>query len=357
MAINLASKYEAAVLNKWIGSSYIAGKLSNKYNFAGVRSINIYSPISVALQDYNRAASVGARFGTTTELTDEVQELSMSQDKSFSISIDKGNNVDQLNIKGAGDMLKLEIDEQLAPFTDQYTIAKLAREGGKVVIAGATIAKGTIVGLIADCDTWFTNNFVPIEGRHMLISATHFNLLRLATEFLAVDQLAAKALGKGVVGECMGFTITKVPDSYLPTDLAFLAFHKDSGLNPFKIKTLRILTDVAGLDGSLLEGRQYFDAFVLGKKANGIYACLANGSTAQVATPAIVDGVAPSHTITCATGSAVIKYTLDGTDPRYSKSAVTYSGAFDAGAGVTINACASKTAMYGSNLATPNVNT
>lgn len=349
MSINLASKYESQILNAWIHSSYIAGKLSNKYNFAGVRSITIYSPLTVPLQDYDKTADVGSRFGSTTEMQDEIQELSMGQDKAFSISIDKGYNTDQLNIKGAGEMLKLQIDEQLTPFTDKYTIAKIAREGGKSVVAGATVTKDTIVALVADAETWFENQAVPMEGRHLFMGASYFNKVRLSDEFLNVDPLAVPALGRGVVGQLFGFTVTRVPDAYMPTDVVFLAFHRDSGLNPFKLKTMRILNDVPGLDGSLLEGRQYFDAFVLGRKAVGIYSCLEHGTAQKVALPAIAWD-AYEATVTCATSGSTIKYTVDGSDPRYSKSAEVYSAPVQLADGDHINVVAFKSGLFFSEL-------
>ena len=90
MSINLASKYSDKIMTKFRESSYTIGAASTDYDFAGVKSISIYSPKTVALVDYVRSGN--ARFGATTEMEDEVQGMTMTQDKSFSISIDKGNN-------------------------------------------------------------------------------------------------------------------------------------------------------------------------------------------------------------------------------------------------------------------------
>ena len=88
-------------------------------------------------------------------------------------------------------------------------------------------------------------------------------MLRLSKEFLAVDTLAEKALAKGYVGMIADMQAIKVPDVYFPEGVYFLITFKGSVINPNKIKTMRVLNDVAGIDGNVLEGRNYFDAFVL----------------------------------------------------------------------------------------------
>ena len=102
--------------------------------------------------------------------------------------------------------------------------------------------------------------------------------------------------------------------------------YKNSGVMPVKIKTQRILKEVAGLDGALPEGRYYFDAFVLGTRAMGIYAAV---SSSKVQADPTISAASSSTTIT-SSGATQIKYTTDGTDPRYSKTAKVYSAAISA---------------------------
>lgn len=71
---------------------------------------------------------------------------------------------------------------------------------------------------------------------------------------------------------------------------------------------------------NLLEGRQYYDCFVFGAKADGVYV--------EVNTAASAGTVLAAPTIAAATGAitptggATVKYTTDGSDPRYSMTAV-----------------------------------
>lgn len=329
MAIILATKYESQIVTKWQAESYLAGKFSDKYSFEGVRSVNIYTPVSVNLSTYSRTGT--NRFGTPVEMQDTLQTLVMTQEPSFAITIDKASSSDQLNIKGAGEMMQLQIREQLVPFTDKYGLTVFSKHAGtsKVVTA---LSKSNIVATLADALTELDNQMVPDMGRMIFLGATKYNYLRLSGEVLAIDPMAEKMIGRGVMGEFMSATIVKVPDSYMPEGHEFLLAHKDSAFMPTKLKTLRILTDVAGLDGALLEGHQYFDAFVIGQKANGLYAGVKTGY--KVADP-VITPTGASHAVGAVSG-VVFYYTIDGSDPRYSSSAVVYSGAVTLADGETI---------------------
>lgn len=329
MAINLASKYESQILTKWQRESFLAGKFSDKYSFEGVKTIRVFTPQTVDLSTYSRSGT--NRFGTPVEMQDEYQELTLTQEPSFAITIDKGNNADQLNIKGAGEMMSLQLREKVAPFTDKYGLKKFAHYAGKSAVI-ASPAKNTIVGLLADGLTELDNQMVPDDGRMIFIGATNYNLLRLSSEVLAIDPMAEKVIGRGVMGTFMNAVVVKVPDSYMPTGVQFLIAHKDSALMPIKLKTMRILTDVAGLDGALLEGRQYFDAFVLGQKANGLYAGVLTAN--KTATP-VITATGASHAVGVVAG-VEFRYTLDGSDPRFSPTAVVYSSAVTLTSGQTI---------------------
>ena len=65
---------------------------------------------------------------------------------------------------------------------------------------------------------------------------------------------------------------------------------------------------------------------------------------------------AGNATITCGTGGAVIRYTTDGSDPRYSQSAQVYSAPFaQPEAGTVVTAAAQKEGMYHSAVAAETV--
>lgn len=83
---------------------------------------------------------------------------------------------------------------------------------------------------------------------------------------------------------------------------------------PYKIADAKVHEDPVGVSGALIEGRHYYDAYVLGAKCGGVYALVASGSISA----------APSISGKKITGTGTIRYTLDGSDPRYSDSAKDY---------------------------------
>ena len=55
----------------------------------------------------------------------------MTQDKAFTLTIDKGNNLDQNLVKNAADMLRLQLNEKVHTGGGQIRIQALRHHGGQ----------------------------------------------------------------------------------------------------------------------------------------------------------------------------------------------------------------------------------
>ena len=86
--VHLDSKYSKKIDQAFTLGSLVQNRLSRENDFVGAKTVRIHNINTVPLVDYDRTAS-GERYGTPTEVGDTVQELTMSQDKSFSGVIDK----------------------------------------------------------------------------------------------------------------------------------------------------------------------------------------------------------------------------------------------------------------------------
>lgn len=113
MAINYAEKYSAVVDERFSLATVTNIAFNNDYDWIGVKTVNVYSLPTQPLVDYTRSGL--ARYGTPQELQDTVQELTLTQDKSFATTIDRGNNIDQMNVKGAASVLARQIRERIVP--------------------------------------------------------------------------------------------------------------------------------------------------------------------------------------------------------------------------------------------------
>lgn len=259
--INLAEKYSSQLEQAFLRKSVVQSNVNNDYSFEGVRGVYIYSVVTQPLGDYARTGVW--RYGQPTELQDDTQHLVLTQDKSFSMTIDKGNFKDQALAKRTGAVVKQQVGEQVVPFFDKYALTAWHTAGTALPASSPT--KANVVDMFADARASFVNANIPMdEGAIAYIptSVTYSKLL-LNPEFISVEKLGERQLVRGEVGKCMGWRIIEVPDAYLPNTCFALFTHKSKVLAPTKISELFIRNDVPGISGALIEGRYYGDAFAL----------------------------------------------------------------------------------------------
>lgn len=331
MAINLASKYSDRIAEAFSAASFLKGRTSGDYDWQGVKSVKVYTPTTVSMSDYLRTGT--SRYGTPTEVQDTVQEMILTQDKSFSLTVDKGNNSEQMGVKNAGRILAMQIKEQAVPAADRYAFARFVKYAGKVDgISSPT--RTNVISLITEACAVLDDALVPSEGRTVYAVSAVVKLITQSMEFLSCERLADRALSRGVVGELLGMEVVKVPMSYFPAGVYFLVAHRSALLHPIKLSETKLHLDPPGISGHLLEGRMNYDAYVLGARCGGVYAGVEDTSVLEA--PVITDGTG-TFTIEC-TGADEIRYTTDGTDPRYSMSAKIYSAGVTTTADVTVKA-------------------
>ena len=99
------------------------------------------------------------------------------------------------------------------------------------------------------------------------------------------------------------------------------------------------------MDGDRVQYRCKFDAFVMPNQCYGAAVACAKGTVTATPTVAVADGKA---TVTSTEG--VVYYTLDGSDPRYSVEAKTYTSAIALKSGDQLRAYASADGMFNSDV-------
>ncbi|MBC8528234.1 hypothetical protein H8699_02115 [Christensenellaceae bacterium NSJ-44] len=343
MAITLHDKYAKQISTMFTTQSLISGLLSNEYDWSGVKTVKVMTPQTVPMNDYTRTGA--NRYGSPVEMQDIVQEMTLTQDKSFALTIDKGNNADQNGLKAAGKMLKLQLAERAVPTMDKYVFEQLAQLAGTVVGNSTALAKNTVCDRISEGTQVLDDGEVPQEGRTLFVSNATYKLLKHSDEFLGIDKLGEKALAKGQVGEYDNMKVVKVPSGRWPANVNFMIVYKNSATAPVKLNDTRVHQDPPGISGNLLEGRQYYDCFVFGPKAVGIYVEVNTGSGKGTVCsgPSIAEA---TGAITVGTTGATVKYTTDGTDPRYSNTAKVGTQADVTGEGVVVKAYEYKAGCY-----------
>ena len=331
MAVNLHSKYATPLSKRFTLESKTDAYAGKKFDFDGLRSIVVSTADKVTINDYNRAASSN-RFGTPAELGDTTQTLTMSQDKSFVFAIDAGNASDQQYIKKVNDIIMTAWDEQCVPLVDIYRFGRWANGAGLGEHSSTALTNATALRAIMTASAAMSNKLVPKKNRVLFIGETVYIEAKLATTVLYNEKLTDDAIRRGVVGFLDGMEVIPVPDSYLPAGVNFLMKYKDASADPMKLKHLSVYKDPQDIDGELGRCRFYHDSFVLDNYVNGIYVHAKSG---MLPSPTLTN---TSNTVTFAcAGATGVRYTLDGTNPKTSGTAVVVlAGGFNAGVAIGV---------------------
>jgi len=275
MAQNYSAAHLKVVDERVVLESLTASRFSNdiRIEFNGKNSITIYNVNTVALVDYNRSELVGSRFGALTEVGTGTQTLTLSQDKAFNAAIDRGNYEDSQMVTEAASFVKRETREVIVPSFDVYNLGILtsnAISNSRGILGGTAVSNTTIYSLILAQNAALDELKYPAAGRTLWITPTNYNLLKRDPEFMKASDTAVADLKKGIVGEVDGLTIVKVPASMLVTNFEFMITCKGVAVPIQKFNMIRTLDDDSNIDGWLVQGRFYFDFFILGQKATGI---------------------------------------------------------------------------------------
>jgi hypothetical protein len=345
--INLAEKYSKQVQERFYEDSYTQSMFSKDLDaeFVGVKTVRVYEVDTAPMNDYTRSGT--SRYGTPKELNDNIYEFQMKKDRSFTFTIDKGNQAEQMNIKEAGKCLRRQMREKVTPEIDEYRMKVWAEQAGQHVALTAAPSKATIVEQLMDANVALDKLHVPKKNRTFVIDISYYKYLKLASEWIGIDVLGRKSLEQGVIGTFDGTPVKAI--ATMPSNVYFMLILKNAAISPMKLKDYKIHTNVPGISGNLVEGRVMYDAFVKPTMAAGIYVACANGTVCTKPTISIT-----SNTITLTAGTGeTIKYTLDGSDPRFSETAATYDSSSkpSAEAGDVVRAAATKTGMFWSDLA------
>lgn len=268
MAINLAEKYSAKVDERFKLGSIITGLTNQDYDWDGVNSIKVYSINTVATGAYTRSGA--NRYGTPAELQDTVTPYTITQDRAFTFTIDKGNDMEQLGVKNAGKALAREIDEVLIPEHDKYVLGKMVAGAGNTFVK--PITKSNAYEAILEANEALSEDLVPQTGRIIVAPYSFLTKIKQDPSFVKQADLGQAIALNGQVGTVDGAPLVLAPATYFPTDVELLVVHPVATVAPVKLNEYKLHLDPPGISGALVEGRTIYDAFVLANKADAICA-------------------------------------------------------------------------------------
>lgn len=129
MAVNLAAKYSDKVDEVFRAGALTTAMAGGAYEFTGAQTVKVYSMGTAEMNDYK--ANGSSRYGTPEELEDTTQELTVTQKRSFTFTIDATNAVDSpAGVRDAAKALRRQLDQVVIPEIDTYRF-KAAAENAK----------------------------------------------------------------------------------------------------------------------------------------------------------------------------------------------------------------------------------
>jgi len=283
MAIDYATKYASKIDERFALASQTANAVNNDYDFVGTKTVKVYSIPTVGLVDYNRSGL--NRYGTPSELQNSVQELTLGMDRSFTFSVDRGNYEDTQRANSAGLSLNRELTEQVIPEVDRYRLLKMAIGAGKIKTGAITSYYGEVLAANAE----LTEGKAPLTGRMLFVSPTAYSNIKLDSAFVSARDVRDNLSGNGVVGMIDGASVVVLPSTYMPFGAEMLMTHRVATVGAQKLAEYKVHDNPPGINGWLVEGRVYYDAFVLDNKKAAIY---------------VVQSTAGAITITAEAGSS-----------------------------------------------------
>lgn len=233
-----------------------------EFEFSGVNTVTIYNIDVVAENDYVRSGTM--RYGELVELGDGVQSFVLSQDKSFAISIDRGNREDSKMVLAIEDAVDRQVREVSVPTVDIYRLAILtAYAVANSQTATNALAYNDIFQKILIQRAALIEAKVKLEDIVCYVTPTSETYLWRDPEFKTACDKTTQDRATGVLGTVMGMTIVVAPSTYFIANFGFMLVSKKVLVAPTKFSEIKTGDGWPfGISGMVAFGRRYYDAFI-----------------------------------------------------------------------------------------------
>lgn len=241
-----------------------------EFDFTGVNAVIIYNIDVVAENDYQRNGTM--RYGYLVELGDGVQTKILSQDKSFAISIDRGNREDSKMVLSMEDAVTRQVREVSVPTVDIYRLNVLTAYAiANSQTTTASLSATTIFAAILTERAALINAKVNLDDIVCYINPTSEAYLWQDPAFKTACNATNADRSTGVIGTVMGMQIVVSPDSYYVANFGFMLTSNKVLVAPTKFDEIKTGDGFPfGISGMVGFGRRYYDAFITTNKGPAI---------------------------------------------------------------------------------------
>lgn len=272
MAIQLATKFEPYVDEKFTAESKKSLLTNTDFDWTGAHTIKVYKVTTAEMNDYDRSGTGGnnSRYGQIQGLDAVTEEMTLTKDRSFTFAIDKLDTDETKKQVQAASALERQQREVVIPEVDSYVYGVMCSKAGTKPSAAKLTPENIYLEIIKG-NVVLDNADVPETSRVIVVTPDVYLLMKQCKDIIMETDISNEMRVKGVIATIDGCDIIKVPSSRLPENFGFMIAHPVATVAPTKLEDYKIHQDPPGISGSLVEGRICYDAFVLDNKAKAIY--------------------------------------------------------------------------------------
>ena len=272
--IDYAKKFSPVVDERFKEEAKTNGLVNQNYDWVGAKTVAVYSISTASMNDYGRTGEL-SRFGSLEDLNAETQEMTLTRDRSFTFAIDKMQADETAQALEAGSALARQLREVVIPEIDEYRLGVMAAGAGTTETS--VLSDENIYEAILDATAAVDEAEVPVTGRQLVVTPATYKLLKASKDVILETEIAQEKRDRGVIAMVDGMEILRVPANRIGVaNFGFMVAHPVATPAPVKLADYRVHQDPVGVSGALVEGRVYYDAFVLANKENAIYVHIDN---------------------------------------------------------------------------------
>lgn len=272
MAINLVTKFTDHVDELFTAESKKSLLTNNDYDWTGAHTIKVHKVNTVSMNDYDRAGTGKntSRFGVLGKVENELEELTLKKDRSFTFVIDKMDKDETGGVLSGASALARQQREIIIPEVDTYTYGVMAANAGTKVV-DVTLTESNIYDEIIKGTELLDDEDVPDTARVLTVVPEVYRMMKKCPDLSLDCDVTEKQRLNGVIAMVDGMDVVKISKKRMPANAGFMICHPVATVAPTKLEDYRVHQDPPGISGELVEGRIVYDAFVLDNKKKAIY--------------------------------------------------------------------------------------
>lgn len=273
MAIELVTKYLPYVDELFSKESKKELLTNQDFSFDGAHTVKIYKINTSEMNDYGRGGAASgnwSRYGAVESLDATTETMTLRKDRSFTFVIDALDADETGMALSSASALARQLREVVIPEVDTWVYAQMVKDAG-FKPAPAALTHDNIYEEIVKASAALDDELVPEIGRVLTVTPDTYLLMKRCKDITMDTEIGNDMRVKGVIANIDGAVTIKIASARLPANFGFMLVHPCATVAPTKLEDYITHVNPPGINGTLVEGRIVYDAFVLENKAKAIY--------------------------------------------------------------------------------------